>query len=1109
MIPSLWRRRIRGLARLDGRQPLPRQARPAVELLEDRTTPATLNWTGAASTVWNSAGNWSPAQVPATNDILVFDSATPGLLNFTSNNNLAAGFTVGQIIINDTSPTSNFSVIGNAINLGLGLTHSSDATTSVGFTGITFNGPQTFANNLGQLNVTSPLNLLTHSLTVSGAGNTTLAGSISGAAASSNLNKAGAGTLTLSGNNTYNGFTSIGQGTVIATAANALGSVSGATSVGNGATLALSGGVALAAEQITVAGNGVGGGGAIRSLAGNNSMAATLRADIQAVPVLQNATALVSQGGFDVQTVIDGDFTNNNGWANNGGGASNIAVFETVNDLGTGEIQFTISMISQYAEHTVGKLRLSVTTDSRTTFADGLANGGDVIANWTELIPTFASSANGATLTINPDNSILASGTNPAIDVYTIRANLPLSGITGFRLEALTDPTLPNTGPGRPFNGNFVLTEMQVAFTGPPVPPSIAVDAGTLTLNGNLTTITGNNGTFAFTGAGNSVVNGAILGLGTSVVKSGAGNLTLNSNSNTYGGTTTISGGTLFANNTSGSATGTGAVTLQSGATLAGSGRIGGNLSAQLGSFVTPGGAGVDELTLAGTVDLGGDFTVQLNGPGPGEFDQLIVGQAGQNQVVNLSATLSGTLGFTLAVDERITIISNVGTGGVAGQLNGVADGGVITVGGQDLHIYYNAGDGNDVVLEGFINVPPSVSINTGLTVLEGGSAGITVAQLLVEDVQENAAQLTYTVTSGPTNGTLRKNGLPVTAPFTQADINGGLISYLHDGSETTSDSFGFEVFDGYDTIADTFDITVTPQNDAPTITDGTSIGVTMSEDAVPTAFSLTLNASDVDVPPQTLTWSISNDGGHGTASVDSPDTGNSMIISYVPEANYRGSDSFEVQVSDGAGGFDTITVNVTIEGVNDAPVASNTGNLSTPYLVPGTIDLRTLVSDLETLDNDLEFTVDNAVNGTVTLLADGYTAEFNATSQAATSFTFSVTDTGDGTTGAQRRQRAGQRHAPAAGAHAAGGQQRQLRHRREHPPDWQRHHRRGRRRHRYQQRHAGGQKGQWPLRRRQDHPPEVGHQAHRAEQRQFRLQPDDLREVQPAASRPDRHRFV
>ena len=70
-------------------------------------------------------------------------------------------------------------------------------------------------------------------------------------------------------------------------------------------------------------------------------------------------------------------------------------------------------------------------------------------------------------------------------------------------------------------------------------------------------------------------ITNVITGSGAVVVaNSGAGVTKLSSNANTYSGGTTVSSGTLMVTNTSGSATGTGAVTVMSGATLAGSGRI-------------------------------------------------------------------------------------------------------------------------------------------------------------------------------------------------------------------------------------------------------------------------------------------------------------------------------------------------------------------------------------------------------------------------------------------------------------------------------------------------------------------------------------------------------
>ncbi|HLW63886.1 MAG TPA: DUF1549 domain-containing protein [Gemmataceae bacterium] len=70
----------------------------------------------------------------------------------------------------------------------------------------------------------------------------------------------------------------------------------------------------------------------------------------------------------------------------------------------------------------------------------------------------------GATLAKQSDGSVLAGGTNGFPEIYTITATSKLQGITAFRLEALTDPSLPKNGPGRAgSNGNFVLNEFKVS----------------------------------------------------------------------------------------------------------------------------------------------------------------------------------------------------------------------------------------------------------------------------------------------------------------------------------------------------------------------------------------------------------------------------------------------------------------------------------------------------------------------------------------------------------------------------------------------------------------------------------------------------------------------
>ncbi len=87
--------------------------------------------------------------------------------------------------------------------------------------------------------------------------------------------------------------------------------------------------------------------------------------------------------------------------------------------------------------------------------------------------------------------------------------------------------------------------------------------------------------------------------------------------------------------------------------------------------------------------------------------------------------------------------------------------------------------------------------------------------------------------------------------------------------------------------------------NTSPEITEGASKAVTMSEDGSPTPFSLTLNATDVE--GDTLTWSIDGAGAsQGTAEITPPSTGNSTGVTYTPNANYHGGDSFVVKVDDG-----------------------------------------------------------------------------------------------------------------------------------------------------------------------------------------------------------------
>ena len=144
-------------------------------------------------------------------------------------------------------------------------------------------------------------------------------------------------------------------------------------------------------------------------------------------------------------------------------------------------------------------------------------------------------------------------------------------------------------------------------------------------------------------------------------------------------------------------------------------------------------------------------------------------------------------------------------------------------------------------------------------------------------------------------------------------------IGYSPNSDHNGSDSFVVQVTDGNGVDTITVNVTIVPMNDLPVITESDPQNISMSEDGFPTAFALTLNASDVD--EDLLTWSILTDAVNGTANASG--NGSSIEVEYATASNYFGSDSFVVQVSDGSG-VDTITVNVTIDAVNDAPVCSD-----------------------------------------------------------------------------------------------------------------------------------------------------------------------------------------
>lgn len=143
---------------------------------------------------------------------------------------------------------------------------------------------------------------------------------------------------------------------------------------------------------------------------------------------------------------------------------------------------------------------------------------------------------------------------------------------------------------------------------------------------------------------------------------------------------------------------------------------------------------------------------------------------------------------------------------------------------------------------------------------------------------------------------------------------SGGVVTLVAAGTCTlTANQAGNTSYLAAPAVSRSFTVNPVP-NSAPEIAQGTSTSVTMSEEGSPVAFALTLTAADADSDP--LAWSITSTAAHGAASVVGG------AVSYVPEQNYQGTDSFVVQVSD-AEDSDSIIVNVAVQAVNDEPEIS------------------------------------------------------------------------------------------------------------------------------------------------------------------------------------------
>jgi len=270
-------------------------------------------------------------------------------------------------------------------------------------------------------------------------GNDVTIGSILAATTGSTLTKGGAGTLTLSRDNTYVGLTTINGGTLAITTNNALGTSAGNVLINPGTTLQFVGNGITNADLINLNGNGVGGLGAIRNSNGVNTQAGQVNVSVNSsIGVDANSTLSVNAWGV--------------------GGSAAV----TLTKVGDGELNLVGAPVN------TGGITISAGTLSLAS-SNRLPNTGPVTVGGGELrMNTFTDSVGLVTL-----NSGSITGTGAG-------ALTSLSGGYDVRAGSVSAILAGTLGLTKSTGGTVTLSGANT-YTG-----VTTVSAGTLTVNGSL-----------------------------------------------------------------------------------------------------------------------------------------------------------------------------------------------------------------------------------------------------------------------------------------------------------------------------------------------------------------------------------------------------------------------------------------------------------------------------------------------------------------------------------------------------------------------------------------------------------------------------------------------
>jgi cellulose biosynthesis protein BcsQ len=207
----------------------------------------------------------------------------------------------------------------------------------------------------------------------------------------------------------------------------------------------------------------------------------------------------------------------------------------------------------------------------------------------------------------------------------------------------------------------------------------------------------------------------------------------------------------------------------------------------------------------------------------------------------------------------------------------------------------------------------PPVALAGSLILDEDTSASITL-----KGSDPDGDPLTYSIVRQPSHGTLSG-----TAPN---------LTYTPTLNFNWLDSFTFKVNDGTsDSEPVAVLITVNPANDPPKANDDS---ITIKEDTPARKIDVLANDKEPDNEP--LRISDIAQGSHGSVEINPDNT-----LSYTPNANYYGTDSFTYTISDRGGETGTAVVRITIEPVNDPPKITSTPVTTAMYNILYTYDVK------------------------------------------------------------------------------------------------------------------------------------------------------------------------